>query len=223
MDKKLKIEYLSPLSLKPNPWNSNKVGPDMEHRLEASLKKFGFVKPVICRALPDESLQIIGGEHRTRKAIEMGYAEVPVVVLKNIDDQQAKALGLADNGRYGDDDALKLNDILKDLGDEYLDAIPFDEDDLAGIFAASAVDLDDLSFKDDEDDTELTSLSDLSKRAKPTHELMRFKVPIEDREAVQKFIERVIKTKGLASEADSMVAAGMALVEIVNMAKESTP
>ena len=194
----------------------------MEHRLEASLKKFGFVKPVICRSLPDGSLQIIGGEHRTRKAIEMAYAEVPVVVLKNIDDKQAKALGLADNGRYGDDDALKLEDILRDLGDEYLDAMPFDEDDLAGIFAASAVDLDNLSFDDDEDDTDIT-LTDLSKRAKPTHELMRFKVPIEDRESVEKFIQHVIKTKGLSSEADSMIAAGMALVELVNMAKEASP
>lgn len=219
MDRKLKIEYIDPSDLKPNPWNSNRVGPDMETRLESSLKKFGFVKPVICRELQDGSLQIIGGEHRTRKAIELGIAEVPVVVLKGVDDKRAKALGLADNGRYGDDDALLLGDILRDLGEEYLDAIPFDDEDLAGIFATSAVDLDNLGFDDEEDDTDL-SLSDMSARAKPTHELMRFKVPIEDRESIEKYITHIIKTKGLTSESDSMVAAGMALVEIVKLAKE---
>ena len=219
VDKKIQIEYIDPATLKPNPWNSNRVGPDMEARLEASLKRFGFVKPVMCRKLPDGSLQIIGGEHRTRKAIELGVVEVPVVVLKNVDDQHAKALGLADNGRYGDDDALKLGDILRDLGEEFLDAIPFDEQDLAGIFAVADTDLDNLSFDDEDDNVDL-SLKDLAKRAKPTHELMRFKVPIEDRESVEKFIQHVIKTKGLDAESDSMIAAGMALVELVNMARE---
>lgn len=167
----------------------------------------------------DGELQILGGEHRTRKAAEMGIEEVPVVILEDISDKRAKALGLADNGRYGEDDALKLSSILSDIGTEFLDMLPFDDQDLAGIFAASSVNLDDIGFTDeDESSIGLESLAD-APRASITHELMRFKVPIEDREAVESFIKHVVKTKGLSSEPDSMIQVGMALVEIVKVAK----
>lgn len=192
----------------------------MEARLEASIKEFGFIRPIVVRRLKDNSLQILGGEHRTRKAADMGIKEVPVVILEDISDKRAKALGLADNGRYGEDDALKLSSILTDIGTEFLDLLPFDDQDLAGIFAASSIDLDDIGFTDaDESSIGLDSLAD-APRASITHELMRFKVPIEDREAVEGFIKHVIKIKGLSSESDSMIQAGMALVEITKVAKE---
>lgn len=217
---KIQIEYFPPASLHPNPWNSNRVGPDMEARLEASLREFGFVKPVVCRRLEDGTLQILGGEHRVRKAAEMGIAEVPVVVLSDIDDRRAKALGLADNGRYGEDDALKLSEILGDLGSDLLAMLPFDEQDLAGIFASSSVNLDDLGFDDDDKPDPVMPDAD-APRPSMTHELMRFKVPVEDRESVDKFIQHVIKARGLSAEQDSMVAAGMALVEMVKACKDS--
>lgn len=217
----IKIEYFAPGELNPNPWNSNRVGPEMEARLEASIREFGFVKPIVCRRLADDTLQILGGEHRARKAVEMGIARVPVVVLEGINDRRAKALGLADNGRYGEDDALKLSAILGDIGTDMLAVLPFDEKDLAGIFGSSSIDLDDLGFddKDDRSDIELPPAD--APRATITHELMRFKVPVADRDAVEKYLQHVIKTRGLSTEQDSMVAAGMALVEIVNAARDS--
>lgn len=218
MNQDLKIEYVDPVFLKPNPWNSNKVGPEMEARLEASLREFGFIRPIVARELVNGDLQILGGEHRTRKAREMGFDSVPVIILKGVTDAQAKAMGLVDNGRYGEDDALKLGAILEEIGQDFFAALPFDNDDLAGILAAAAVDLDDLGF-DKESDTggELPPAD--APRPTVTHELMRFKVPVEDRERVEKLINSVIKTKGLSGEQDSLVAAGMALVEIVNAAK----
>lgn len=215
----IQIEYIEPARLQPNPWNSNRVSPEMEARIESSIREFGFIKPIVVRRLEDGTLQILGGEHRTRKAVEMGIAKVPVVVLEGVDDKRAKALGLIDNGRYGEDDSIKLNEILHELGEEFLDVLPYDEQDLAGIFASSKLDLDDLGFDEKDDSGDLPALNDLQ-RPTITHELMRFKVPVEDREKVSKFIEQVIKSKGLSSEQDSMVAAGMALVEIVNAARE---
>lgn len=191
----------------------------MEARLEASIREFGFIKPIVCRKLVDGSLQIIGGEHRARKAVEMGIESIPVVVLPNVDDNRAKALGLADNGRYGEDDALKLSAILTDLGEEYLEVLPFDAEDLAGIFSSTSVDLDDLSFSEDDDRAGDLPAADAPRPA-PTHELMRFKVPVEDREKVEKFIAFVVKAKGLGAEQDSMISAGMALVEVINAARE---
>lgn len=191
----------------------------MEARIEASIREFGFVKPILARELADGTRQILGGEHRAKKAIQMGIDLVPVVLLKNIDDKRAKALGLVDNGRYGEDDALKLSEVLADLGDEYLEVLPFDEQDLAGIFASSSIDLDNLGFSDDDELPGDATLAD-TPRAAITHELMRFKVPIADRERVEKLITHVVKSKGFSSEQDSMVAAGMALVEIINAARE---
>ena len=217
--KKIEIEHLSPDLLFPNPWNSNRVGPDMEARLEASLKEFGFVKPVLCRRLASGALQIIGGEHRVRKAQEMGLESVPVVVLENINDARAKALGIADNGRYGEDDTLKLSAILGDIDAELLAALPYDEQDLAGIFSSAAINLDDLGFSDHDDNDDTLPALD-APRATITHELMRFKVPIEDRARIEALIKHVIKSKGFASEQDSMIQAGMALVVIVDAAKD---
>lgn len=219
MTTQIRIDYLPPGELKPNPWNSNHVGPEMEARLEASIREFGFVKPIIVRRQGDGALQIIGGEHRVRKAIEMGIESVPVVVLEGISDQKAKALGLADNGRYGEDDSLKLASILGDLGADLIGLLPFDEDDLASIFSSSKIDLDDLGFDDDAPSPDLPTAD--APRPTITHNLMRLKVPVEDQERVEKFIQHVIKSKGLDSEPDSMIQAGMALVEIVNVARES--
>lgn len=220
MKPEIKIVYLPPADLSPNPWNSNSVSIEMLARLKASLIEFGFVKPIIGRALTDGRIQILGGEHRVTVAIEMGIESIPVVILEDISDQRAKALGLADNGRYGEDDALKLSAILGDLGADMLELLPFDEKDLAGIFSASSIDLDELGFDDSAPVGELPPAD--APRPTVTHELMRFKVPIEDRDRVEKFIQSVIKTSGFGAESDSMVAAGMALVVICNTAKEAS-
>ena len=219
MKQDIKIEYLPPGDLVPNPWNSNHVAPEMRTRLRASIEEFGFIRPIIGRRLADGSVQILGGEHRATTAVEMEIPQVPVVILTDISDKRAKALGLADNGRYGEDDALKLSAILGDIGTDFIDMLPFDEEDLAGIFASAAIDIDDLGFADDEKE-----IGDLPSADAPrptiTHELMRFKIPVEDRDKFEKYIQKVIKDKGFSAESDSMVAAGMALVVIVNAARE---
>lgn len=221
MTRRIEIEHLAPDLLSPNPWNSNRVGPEMEQRLQASIEKFGFYKPIIVRQQSDGALQILGGEHRWRVACKMGLAVVPVVNLGVVSDKQAKTIGLADNGQYGEDDALKLAEILRDIGQDDVEVLlPYSDSDLAGMFAASEVDLDSLGFDDDDSGGAVAKSLDELTRQTITHELMRFKVPVEDRERVQKYIEHVIKTRGLKSEEDSMVAAGMALVEIVNAARE---
>ena len=221
MTNAVQIVHLPPDSLTPNPWNTNKLGSEAEKKLAASILEFGVYKPIICRELEDGSLQILGGEHRSRAAARMGLATVPVVNLGQITDIRAKALGLADNGQYGQDDATGLAALLAELKleDGLLDILPYTEEDLAGIFASTRIDLDDISLDDDAPASALPDPGDLPARATITHELMRFKVPVEDRDWVQKMFEAVIRDKGLKAEQDSLVAAGMALVEICKTAK----
>jgi ParB family chromosome partitioning protein len=215
----IEIVHVTPNLLSPNPWNSNSVGPEMEQRLRASIEEFGLYKPIIVRELSDGSLQILGGEHRWRVACQMGLALVPIVNVGPLEDRRAKAMGLADNGQYGEDDASKLALILQDIGvEDVQNLLPYSAQDLAGMFAAADVDLANLGFDDND---EVPPLPDAgATRPTVTHELMRFKVPVEDRERVERLIQNVIKTKGFAAEQDSMVAAGMALVEICNAARD---
>lgn len=219
MNRTLVIQDLSPDALSPNPWNTNVVSQEMEARIEAGLKQMGgFFKPVVARKLRDGTLQILGGEHRVRAAKRLQMPTVPVVVLEGVTDKDAKAIGLMDNGRYGQDDTLRLNSLLRELDADVLEILPFDEGDLASLFdAPSGVDLDKIGFDDEEDD--ITPEIEKS-RPTTTHELMRFKVAVEERESIDKFLQHVIHTRGLGGEKDPMIAAGMAFAEIVRAAKE---
>lgn len=220
MTTQIEIQHVPTGQLKPNPWNSNVVGPEMERRLEASMKRFGCYKPIVVRTLADGSLEILGGQHRWQTAKNLAHETVPVVNLGQMPDRRAKEIGLADNGRYGEDDALKLASILKDVGeDEVVQFLPFTADDLAGIFAAESIDLDDLDIKDDDDGKSLEDIG-AAPRATITHALMRFKVPVEDQERVEAFFKHVITKEGLSKEEDSLIAAGAALVSIVKAARE---
>lgn len=222
MTTNIEIRHAPPADLKPNPWNSNVVGPEMERRLDESLRKFGVYKPIIVRELEDGSLQILGGEHRCRAAQRAKLATVPYVNLGRMDDVRAKQIGLADNGRYGEDDALKLARVLQDIGDveDITSFLPYNDKDLAGLFAADEIDLDSIGIDDDKDDGKTDTLPEIAARATITHTLMRFKVPVEQQGAVEAFITRISKARGYDREKDAMVGAGMALVDAINAAGE---
>lgn len=196
--------------LSANPWNPNMMDPAAEKKLDESIKRLGVFKPIIVRELPDKTLEIIGGQHRWESARRLGMADVPVVNLGDIDDKIAKEIGLADNGRYGHDDAGLLAQVFKDLDvDDLSTFLPFDSHDLDSIFAASAVNLDDLSL-DDDDEIDLGGELETEKKP-PTHTIMRFKVPVLDAELLSEKLKRVMNEQGF-TKSDSLTNAGDALV-----------
>lgn len=200
-------------ALNPNPWNTNHVSAENEKKLIASFKKFGCYKPIVVRQLPSGELEILGGEHRWRTAKSLGYKTVPIVNLGAVDDQKAKEIGLVDNGRYGEDDALELAALLNGMDnlDEIMGFLPYAEDDLSAIFASSHIDFESLDIPDDADD-KIPELP--TKAAVQTHQVMRFKVPVEDAEHVTRLIERTMKSQGFTDD-DSMTNAGNALVHLL--------
>lgn len=199
--------------LEPNPWNTNHVSAENEKKLIASFERNGCYKPIVVRQLESGKLQILGGEHRWMTAKKLGYTTVPVVNVGAISDQRAKEIGLIDNGRYGEDDSLELAALLNGMEhlDEIMAILPFAEDDLAAIFASSAIDFDSLDIPDDADDR-IPELP--TKAAVQTHQVMRFKVPVEDSERLTKLIERTMKSQGFTDD-DSMTNAGNALVHLL--------
>ncbi|WP_374335492.1 ParB/RepB/Spo0J family partition protein [Methyloversatilis sp.] len=198
--------------LAPNPWNTNIVTPENEMKIEASIKRLGFFRPVIVRTLEDGSLQILGGEHRWQVARKLGYDTIPVVNLGTIDDLKAKEIGLVDNGRYGEDDALQLAELLKEMGnpETLTEFLPYSGDDLESLFAAGSISLDDLDIDDDSHKIDELPLP----KTAQTHQIMRFKIPVGDAPFVQKRIETVMKSQGFSDD-DSLMNAGHALVVLL--------
>jgi ParB family chromosome partitioning protein len=207
----IKVSEVAIDLLHPNPWNTNVVTPENELKIEASIKRLGFFRPVIVRTLADSSLEILGGEHRWTVARKLGYDKIPVVNLGTIDDQKAKEIGLVDNGRYGEDDALQLAELLKDMGStaDLLEFLPYSGDEIESLFATSNIELDDLDISDSDDPLPEMSLP----KTAQTHQIMRFKIPVGDAAFVQRRIEHIMKTHGFTND-DSMMNAGHALVVI---------
>ena len=207
----LKIENVSPSLLKPNPWNPNIVSPQNETKLEESVKRNGVFKPILVRELKDGSLEIIGGEHRVLAAKKLKFEKIPIINLGKLSDEKAKELCILDNGRYGEDDTLALSELLRELGtpDDILSFLPYSSDELDSIFNSSSIELDDLDSS-----TEDIDLDSLPSKTAQVSQLMRFKVPIEDSEFVQRLVDTAMKSQGFTGE-DSLSNAGHALVYLL--------
>lgn len=212
MTNNIKMEMLDPAQLTPNPWNTNIVSPENQHKLEESVKRFGVFKPIVVRELADGTLQIIGGEHRWDAAKSLGHKTVPVVNLGRISDKKAKEIGLVDNGRYGADDTLQLASLLEDLGvnaEELASFMPYSQSDFDSIFSSVNIALDDLDL-DDADELPATP----AQKPAQTHQIMRFKVPLDDVGQISDLIEKTMKEQRFVDE-DSLSNAGNALVHLL--------
>lgn len=206
-----KIDQVNPDTLVPNPWNTNVVSPENEEKLDSSLKRFGVFKPVIVRELIDGTLQIIGGEHRAQSAARLGYKVIPIVNLGMISDQKAKEISLVDNDRFGEDDMFKLAELVGTLDVSELSSFTtFTDTDLDSMFTSSSIALEDLdSLSLPSEDIDLPQEKSIQ-----THQIMRFKVPIKDVDAVTQKIEKAIKVQGF-DDSDSLTNAGDALVHLL--------
>ncbi len=214
MTTELSITTVDAESLQPNPWNTNQItDPVNEEKLRESLRRFGVFKPILVREIDGGVLEIIGGEHRWKAALQLGHQTVPVLNLGPIDDQRAKELGLVDNGRYGEDDPFALSALIKELGSDVFDFMPLADLDLSKIASLSANALEDL---DQLDRAELPSLENVP--TSPTGQIVRFKVPVEDASWVKQLIDQEKKTQGFKDE-DSLTNAGHALVSLLKRLK----
>lgn len=208
----MEITHLRPGDLQPNPWNTNEVSPEGMERLCASLERNGWVRPIVAREI-EGSYQILGGQHRVEAARYLGYDTVPVVVLHDISDNRAKEIGLIDNARYGEDDAVGLAELIADLGgaQELGTFLPIGDEELFTL----STEIDDENIDDliDGVDDERERVEEKPKTVK-THRVMRFKVAIEDGDAITDMLETVMREQGL-TDSDALTNAGDALVFVM--------
>jgi ParB family transcriptional regulator, chromosome partitioning protein len=211
------ILKIDPRELKNNPWNTNRMTPQNEAKLDESIKRLSMFKPVVARELEDGSLQILGGQHRSESAIRLGMAEIDVVNLGAISEVKAKEIGLIDNGRYGSDDGLELAKLLEELdakSDTDLSTfMPYSNLELDQILTSTEIDLDSLDMNDP--DAEIDVYETKAEQApSQTHQIMRFKVPFDDAQNVQDAINRIMERQDFTG-GDSLQNAGDALVHLV--------
>lgn len=176
------------------------------------MTRLGVFKPILVRTLHDGTYQIIGGEHRARVAARNNQ-EVPIINLGQISDQKAKEIGLVDNGRYGADDALSLAEIIDSIGHEDISTfMPYSDSEIAAIFSSTEIDLSALDIDPDVEEPQDPN-NESANRAVQTHQLLRFKVPMEDAHLVTDLIEKTMKEQGF-SESDHLTNAGDALIHL---------
>jgi len=110
------IKLVSVEKLVPYARNARKHSEDQIKQIQASLREFGFVNPILI----DEKYNVIAGHGRLAAAKAEGLTEVPCVLVKHLTDTQRRAYILADNRlaekAVWDEDLLKLElEELRDL------------------------------------------------------------------------------------------------------------
>lgn len=204
----MRMLHVPPGDLSNNPWNTNVVGAEQRDRLRRSMERHGWVRPIVARRV-DGALQILGGQHRVEIAAEMGMTAVPVVDLGEMTDQSAKEIGLLDNARYGEDDALGLAQLLSTMGDidELSTFLPSIDAELAALMERE-IDFDNLTYADESAALEKPARE---AAAAKTHQVMRFKVAVEDADFITDALRKVQHEQGFVAS-DALTNAGDALV-----------
>jgi len=126
---KLNISYVPTSALKPAEYNPRVWSKEAITQLKASIKKYGWVDPLLVNSAPNRKNVVIGGNFRLSIAKELGISELPVVFINLPDLEKEKELCIRLNKNVGEFDWSALADfgenLLKDIGfsSEELDEI----------------------------------------------------------------------------------------------------
>jgi ParB-like chromosome segregation protein Spo0J len=93
------------------PYNPRQIGEEDFAALVESIKRFGFVVPVVFNT---RTGWLVSGHQRVKAAAQLGMTEVPTLEI-DIDEDQEKLLNVAMNRIRGKFDAEKLSTIFEEL------------------------------------------------------------------------------------------------------------
>ncbi len=87
--------------------------------LEASIREFGVLQPILVRPMSDGSYKIVAGERRWRAARRAELTEVPVII-KSLTDAEAAAIALIENLQREDlnpiEEAAGIRKLIEEFG-----------------------------------------------------------------------------------------------------------
>ena len=101
-----------------------------------SIKQFGFKNPIIV----DENMVIISGHTRRLAALKLSMQKVPVIIAKDLTEEQVRAFRLADNrvASFSTWDENKLKEEIAEINEIDLSDFGFKKDKLDDIFREKA-------------------------------------------------------------------------------------
>lgn len=88
-----RVEILARATLRPNPRNARTHSKKQITQIAASIRKFGFVVPIVI----DDEGDIVAGHGRWEAAAELGLTEVPVIRVCFLTEADRRAFALAEN------------------------------------------------------------------------------------------------------------------------------
>ena len=138
-------EYYPTDDLKPHPKNPRK-NEEAVNKVAKSIERFGFGSPIIAR---EEDKVIIAGHTRWKASKQLSLSKVPVIFM-DLSAVDAELLMIADNklGEKADWDDEKLSELLKELKNEDLNLIGFDNNELSKLLDDMDDSLDDFTEED---------------------------------------------------------------------------
>ncbi|MBU1043877.1 MAG: ParB N-terminal domain-containing protein [Candidatus Omnitrophica bacterium] len=126
----INIVYVPILELKSSDYNPRKWSEDATKQLTESVKKFGFIDPIIVNSADNRKNIVIGGHFRLKVAKDLKIKEAPVVYVNIPDVEKEKELNLRLNRNIGEWD-WKL---LANFDESFLSTVGFSSEDIDDIF-----------------------------------------------------------------------------------------
>lgn len=127
--------------------NPNQMSPDDFARLVEAIRKFGFLQPVLVRAVGND-FELVDGVHRVRAAREAGLTEVPCVLADSVTAGEARALQIGMNKLRGE---LNLADVAASIASLVEEGWTTDELTVTGYSEEEIAELIKVATTDDED------------------------------------------------------------------------
>ena len=110
----MEVVDISIRSITPAPWNPNHMDDLMASRLRRSIQHFGVVLPLVVREVAPGQYETIGGAQRLVISREMGFDQVPCLVVE-ADGAQARLLSQCLNRIAGEDDLGLKAELVREL------------------------------------------------------------------------------------------------------------
>ena len=129
----MNVEYVPIGDLRLSEYNPRQMTEKQAADLEASIRKFGLVDPLIVNRHPERKNVVIGGHQRLKVAMVCGIDTVPVVYVE-LDEGQEKELNLRLNKNTGEWDL----ELLASFDPELLKLVGWTDEELGDIFSFNA-------------------------------------------------------------------------------------